>query len=216
MEAVIEHISARKIIPIAIFDDPGKAVPLAHALLAGSCDVVEISFRSPTAAASVAEIVAEVPEMFVGAGSLLSVDDVSLAVSTGASFGIAPGFDPSVVKAAAEAGFPFVPGFFTPSNVTQALSFGCEVQKFFPAELMGPEFLNASLAAFNHKHNLKVIAAGGINPDNIARWMVVPQVIACAASWVCPKEMIEAEDWAGITARVQQLLALAHSVAPAE
>ncbi|MBQ8723044.1 MAG: bifunctional 4-hydroxy-2-oxoglutarate aldolase/2-dehydro-3-deoxy-phosphogluconate aldolase, partial [Opitutales bacterium] len=102
-------------------------------------------------------------------------------------------------------------GFFTPSNVTQALSFGCEVQKFFPAESMGPAFLSASLAAFNHKHNLKVIAAGGITPENIARWLVVPQVVACGASWVCPKEMIEAEDWAGITARVQQLLAIAHS-----
>ena len=76
---------------------------------------------------------------------------------------------------------------------------------------MGPAFLSASLAAFNHKHNLKVIAAGGITPENIARWLVVPQVIACGASWVCPKEMIEAEDWAGITARVQQLLAIAHS-----
>ena len=211
MEAVIEHLSARKIIPIAIFDDPNKAVPLAHALLSGGCDVVEISFRSPTAAASIAEIVADVPEMFVGAGSLLSVDDVSEAVSAGATFGIAPGFAPSVVKSAAEAGFPFVPGFFTPSNVTQALSFGCEVQKFFPAESMGPAFLSASLAAFNHKHNLKVIAAGGITPENIARWLVVPQVIACGASWVCPKEMIEAEDWAGITARVQQLFAIAHS-----
>ncbi|MBQ7331742.1 MAG: bifunctional 4-hydroxy-2-oxoglutarate aldolase/2-dehydro-3-deoxy-phosphogluconate aldolase [Opitutales bacterium] len=215
MEAVIDHRSARKIIPISIFDDPNKAVPLAHALLAGGCDVVEISFRSSSAAASIAEIVADVPEMFVGAGSLLSVDDVSEAISAGASFGIAPGFDPSVVKAAAEAGFPFVPGFFTPSNVTQALSFGCEVQKFFPAESVGPAFLTASLAAFNHKHNLKVIAAGGINPENVARWLVVPQVVACGASWVCPKDMIEAEDWAGITARAQQLCAVAHSVVPA-
>lgn len=215
MEAVIEHLSARKIIPIAIFDDPNKAVPLSHALLAGGCDVVEVSFRSPSAAASIAEIVADVPEMFVGAGSLLSVDDVSEAVSSGASFGIAPGFDPSVVKAAAEAGFPFVPGVFTPSNVSQALSFGCTVQKFFPAESVGPAFLSASLAAFSHKHDLKVIAAGGIGPENITRWLVLPQVVACGASWVCPKEMIEAEDWAGITARVQQLCAIAHSAVPA-
>lgn len=212
MEAVIEHLAARKVIPIAVLDAPEKAVPLARALLAGGCDIIEVSFRSPVAAASIAEIVAEVPEMVVGAGSLLSVEDVSEAASAGAGFGIAPGFDPAVVKAAAEAGFPFIPGFLTPSNVTQALSFGCEVQKFFPAEPMGPAFLDASLAAFRHKHSLKVIAAGGVTPENIVRWVSVPQVIACGASWICPKPMIEAEDWSGITARVQQLMALAHSV----
>ena len=210
MEAVIEHLSARKIIPIAIFDDSEKAVPLARALLAGGCDIVEVSFRSPSAAASIANIVADVPEMVVGAGSILSVEDVSLAASVGASFGIAPGFDPSVVKTAAEAGFPFIPGVLTPSNVTQALSFGCDVQKFFPANPMGPAFLSSSLAAFAHKPGLKMVAAGGITPENIGQWLMVPQVIACAASWVCPKEMIEAEDWIGIAARVQQLMALAH------
>lgn len=214
METVIEHLSSLRVIPIAIFDDPEKAVPLARALLAGGCDVVEVSFRSAAAPASVANIAAEVPEMFVGAGSLLSVDEVSVAASAGASFGIAPGFDPSVVKAASDAGFPFVPGFLTPSNVTQALSFGCEVQKFFPAEPIGPAVLTASLAAFNHKHNLKVIAAGGITPDNIGRWLAVPQVVACGASWVCPKAMIEAEDWAGITARTQQILSVAAGAVP--
>lgn len=213
METVIEHLSGLRIIPIAIFDDPKKAVPLARALLAGGCDVIEVSFRSPSAPASVADLAAEVPEMVVGAGSLLSADDVSAATSAGASFGIAPGFDPAVVKAANEAGFPFIPGFLTPSNVTQALSFGCEVQKFFPAEPIGPAFLTASLAAFNHKHNLKIIAAGGITPENIGRWIAVPQVIACGASWICPKELIEAENWDAITQRVQQILAAARQAA---
>jgi len=202
METVIEHLSANQIVPIAIFEDPAKAVPLAHALLAGGSDVVEISFRSETAAASIAALAAEVPEMFVGGGSLLSLDDVSAATSAGASFGIAPGFDPAVVKAAASAGFPFIPGFLTPSNVSQALSFDCYVQKFFPAEPLGPAGLIATLAAFSHKHDLKVIAAGGITPETVGRWVCVPQVIACASSWICPKEMIEAEDWAGITERV--------------
>lgn len=216
MDAVIEHIACLRVVPIAIFDDPAKAVPLAHALLAGGSNVVEISFRSPAAAASVANIVAEVPEMFVGAGTLLSTEEISVAASAGASFGIAPGFDPAVVKAASGAGFPFVPGFLTPSNVTQALSFGCEVQKFFPAEPIGPAVLTASLAAFSHKHNLKVIAAGGITPENIGRWLAVPHVIACGASWICPQEMIEAEDWNGIADRVRQMhAAAAQAVAPA-
>jgi len=210
MEAVIEHLSARKIIPIAIFDDPEKAVPLSRALLAGGCDIVEISFRSPSAAASIANIVADVPEMVVGAGSILSVEDVSLAASAGAGFGISPGFDPAVVKAATEAGFPFIPGVLTPSNVTQALSFGCDVQKFFPAEPMGAAFLSSALAAFTHKPELKIVAAGGVTPENIASWLSVRQVIACASSWVCPREMVEAEDWGGITARVQHLVSNAH------
>ena len=101
-------------------------------------------------------------------------------------------------------------------NVTQALSFGCEVQKFFPAEPIGPAVLTASLAAFSHKHNLKVIAAGGITPENIGRWLAVPHVIACGASWICPQEMIEAEDWNGIADRVRQMhAAAAHAVASA-
>ncbi len=211
METVIEHLAARRIIPIAFFDDPAKAVPLARALLEGGCDIVEIPFRSPSAAASVAELSATVPEMFVGAGSLLSVDDVSAATSAGASFGVAPGFDPFVVKAAADAGFPFIPGFLTPSNVTQALSFGCEVQKFFPAEPVGQRMLTAALAEFSHRRELKVVVAGGITPENIGNWMAVPQVIACGASWVCPKELIEGEDWAGIAERVRQISAAAHA-----
>lgn len=207
METVIEHLSSNRIIPIAIFDDSAKAVPLARALLEGGSDVVEISFRSASAPASIATLAAEVPEMFVGAGSLLSVDEISTAASAGASFGIAPGFDPAVVKAAAGAGFPFIPGFLTPSNVSQALSFNSYVQKFFPAEPLGPGVLTATLAAFNHKHDLKVIAAGGITPETVGRWIVVPQVIACASSWICPKEMIESEDWNGIIERVRAVRA---------
>lgn len=209
METVIEHLSAMRVVPVAIIDDSEKAAPLARALLAGGCDVMEVSFRSPAAAAAIDDIVAEVPEMFVGVGSLLSVDDVSVATSSGATFGLAPGFESTVVKSAADAGFPFIPGFLTPSNVIQSLAFGCEVQKFFPAAPMGVEFLKASLATFSHKTNLRVIAAGGITPENVASWLAVPQVIACCSSWACPREMIAAEDWAGITARVQQLVAAA-------
>lgn len=214
METVIEHLSELRIIPIAVIDDPAKAVPLAKALLAGGCDIIEVSFQSDAAPTAIVNIATEVPEMCVGAGVLLSADEVSTATSAGASFGISPGFDPAVVKAAAEAGFPFISGFLTPSNVAQALSFGCEVQKFYPAEPIGPAVLQASLSTFSHKHNFKVVAAGGITPENIGRWLAVPQVLACGASWICPREMIEAEDWAGITARVRQMLAAAHQVSP--
>lgn len=214
MDTVIEHLSANRIIPIAIFDDPAKAIPLARALLEGGSNVVEISFRSETAPASIASLAAEVPEMFVGGGSLLTIDDVSAATSAGASFGIAPGFDPAVVKAAASAGFPFIPGFLTPSNVSQALSFDCKVQKFFPAEPLGPAVLTATLAAFNHKHDLKVIAAGGITPETVGLWVGIPQVIACASSWICPKEMIESEDWNGITERVLAIRTAIASATP--
>lgn len=213
METVIEHFASQRVIPIANFDDPEKAVPLAKALLAGGCRVVEISFRSPLAApVSIASITAEIPGMFVGAGSLLSTEDVSTAAAAGASFGLAPGFDPNVVKAAADAGFPFVPGALTPSNMTQALSYGCTVQEFFPADPVGPVLLTAALAAFTHKHELKIIAEGGITPETAPAWLAVPQVIAVAVSWVCPKEMIDAEDWAGISLRAQKMLATAGGV----
>ena len=214
METVIEHFTAERVIPIANFDDPEKAIPLAHALLAGGCRIIEVSFRSAKAAASVAAIASEIPEMFIGAGSLLTQDDVSTATAAGASFGIAPGYDPNVVKAAQEAVFPFIPGFLTPSNMSQALSFGCSVQKFFPAESAGPVMLQAALAAFTGRYDIKVVAAGGITPENAARWFAIPQVIAVGASWICPKELIEAQEWPEITRRAQALIA-ALSGAPA-
>ena len=209
MDAIIEHLSALRIIPFATINDAEKAVPLAHALIAGGCDVVSVSFRSADAATAISNIAVNVPEMFVGAGSVLSSEDVSAAHVAGARFAMAPGFDPIVVDCALAAGLPIIPGCMTPSNMSRTLVQGCNVQNFFPAEPLGVDVLAAILSAFQHT-GVKVIATGGINSDNIGKWLALQDVVACGASWLCPSELIDAEDWAEITRRTQETLAKVH------
>lgn len=209
MEAIIEHFSKQRIIPFATIEDPEKAVPLAQALLAGGSDIVSISFQSPNAEESIQAIASAFPEMFVGAGAVAGVDEISAAHIAGARFALAPGFDPIVVDAAIAAGLPIIPGMMTPSNLSRALLQGCRVQNFFPATVLGPEMLKAILSAFRHK-GVKIIATGGIDADNIADWLAIPDVIACGASWICPEELIAAEAWDEITFRMQETLARIH------
>lgn len=209
MKAIIEHLSELRVIPFATIDDPEKAIPLAQALLAGGSDVVSVSFQSPTAAESIQQIATAFPEMWVGAGSVTGVDEISAAHIAGARFALAPGFDPIVVDAAFAAGLPVIPGMMTPSNLSRSLLQGCKIQNFFPATVLGPEMLKAILSAFRHK-GVKVVATGGIDADNIADWLAIPDVIACGASWICPEELIAAEAWDEITARMQETLAKVH------
>lgn len=209
MKAIIEHLSELRVIPFATIDDPEKAIPLAQALLAGGSDVVSVSFQSPTAAESIQQIATAFPEMWVGAGSVTGVDEISAAHIAGARFALAPGFDPIVVDAAFAAGLPVIPGMMTPSNLSRSLLQGCKIQNFFPATVLGPEMLKAILSAFRHK-GVKVVATGGIDADNIADWLAIPDVIACGASWICPEELIAAEAWGEITARMQETLAKVH------
>ena len=209
MKSIIEHLSELRVIPFATIDDPEKAIPLAQALLAGGSDVVSVSFQSPTAAESIQQIATAFPEMWVGAGSVTGVDEISAAHIAGARFALAPGFDPIVVDAAFAAGLPVIPGMMTPSNLSRSLLQGCKIQNFFPATVLGPEMLKAILSAFRHK-GVKVVATGGIDADNIADWLAIPDVIACGASWICPDELIAAEAWDEITARMQETLAKVH------
>ncbi|MBR5621784.1 MAG: bifunctional 4-hydroxy-2-oxoglutarate aldolase/2-dehydro-3-deoxy-phosphogluconate aldolase [Opitutales bacterium] len=209
MKSIIEHLSELRVIPFATIDDPEKAIPLAQALLAGGSDVVSVSFQSPTAAESIQQIATAFPEMWVGAGSVTGVDEISAAHIAGARFALAPGFDPIVVDAAFAAGLPVIPGMMTPSNLSRSLLQGCKIQNFFPATVLGPEMLKAILSAFRHK-GVKVVATGGIDADNIADWLAIPDVIACGASWICPEELIAAEAWDEITARMQETLAKVH------
>ncbi len=209
MEAVLEHISALHVIPFATINDADKAIPLAMALKAGGCDVVSISFRSKFAAEAIQAISTGMPEIFVGAGSVLSVEDISTAHVAGARFAMAPGFDPLVVDAAASAGLPFIPGVLTPSNLSRCFVRNCRVQAFFPARPMGVTFLNSLLSAFRHT-GVKIIATGGITAATVADWLSIPDVIACGASWICPENLIDAGDWDEIARRMRETLDNVH------
>lgn len=207
MKTLLNRLCAIKIVPVVVLQDVEKAVPLAQTLLDSGCGCMEITFRTPAAAASIARIVKEVPEMLVGAGTLLTPEQVRQAHEARASFGVAPGFDPLVVKAAGELDFLFVPGIATASEMSQALSLGCLFQKFFPAEAAGGvNMLKSLLAAFRHT-GVRIMPTGGINAGNIGTWLEIPEVVACGGSWMCETSLIQQNNWQEVGTRTRQALA---------
>ena len=131
---VVETLKKAGVVPVIVIEDEAKAVPLARALVKGGLPVLEVTFRTKAAAGAIAKIKAEVPEAVVGAGTLLTPEQVRAAVAAGAAFGVAPGFDPVVVATAKAVGLPMVPGIATASELSQALTAGAPMVKFFPAE----------------------------------------------------------------------------------
>lgn len=206
MDTILAALSALKLVPVVVLNDAEKAVPLARTLMEAGCNGIEITFRTEAAAASISRIAAEVPGMLIGAGTLLTAEQVERAKAAGATFGVAPGFDPAVVSAARASGFPFIPGVATASEMSQALTLGCVFQKFFPAEPAGgTKMLNALLAAFRHT-GVRIMPTGGIGAGNIKDWLAIPEVVACGGSWICEAKLIDAEDWAEIGRRTREAL----------
>ena len=181
-----------------VIDDASKAVPLAKALVAGGLNVLEVTFRTSAAAESIAAIKREVPGAIVGAGTVLTPEMAKAAKDAGAEFGVAPGFDPAVVSAAKELGLPFVPGVATASELSQALTAGAKLVKFFPAEAAGGvKMIKNLLGAFRFT-GVKFMPTGGINLSNVRDYLAVPEVVACGGTWIVPKDAVAAGDWAAI------------------
>ena len=164
---IVETLKSAGIIPVIVIEDEAKAVPLANALVAGGLPVLEVTFRTKAAAGAIAKIKAEVPGAIVGAGTLLTKEQVKAAKEAGAVFGVAPGFDPVVVSYAQEIGLPMVPGIATASELSQALTAGVPMVKFFPAEAAGGvKMIKNLLGAFRFT-GVKFMPTGGINATNV-------------------------------------------------
>jgi 2-dehydro-3-deoxyphosphogluconate aldolase / (4S)-4-hydroxy-2-oxoglutarate aldolase len=203
----IDRIAEIGVLPVIAIENPEHAVPLADALLAGGLPVAEITFRTSAAAEVIARMARERPALLVGAGTLLDRISLDVAKKSGAQFGLAPGFDAEVVDHAADAGFPFVPGIMTPSELSAAMRRGAPVVKFFPAATVGgPEALKAIGAPFAHL-GLKFIPTGGVTLANLADWLKVPGVAAVGGTWIARTEDIRAERWDQITANAREAVA---------
>lgn len=197
--ALASTIAATGIIAVLIIDREEDAVPLARALLAGSVNVMELTLRTPAAIPALRRIRAEVPEMIGGVGTILSLDQLAETVAAGAAFGVAPGVNPRILAAARDAGLSFAPGVCTPSDMEIAIEAGCKLLKFFPAEPMGGlAYLKAAAAPYLHL-GVKFVPLGGINGKNMASYLADPLIAALGGSWLAPKELIAAQDWAAIT-----------------
>ena len=177
------------------------AVPLAKALLAGGIDAIELTLRTPAAMDALKSICADVPEMLIGVGTILTPETAREVSDAGADFGVSPGMNPRVVRAALDVGLPFAPGICTPSDLEAAIELGCRFVKFFPAEASGGiPFLRSMSAPYKHL-GIQYFPLGGLNANNIVEYLKEPNVPTVGGSWIVQQELVDNEDWAGITAR---------------
>ncbi|NSW89066.1 MAG: bifunctional 4-hydroxy-2-oxoglutarate aldolase/2-dehydro-3-deoxy-phosphogluconate aldolase [Firmicutes bacterium] len=197
MNEVLKSIGDLGIVPVVKIDDAKDAVPLGRALLEGGLPVAEITFRTAAAEEAIKNISRELPDILVGAGTVLSVDQVKRAVDAGAKFIVSPGFNPSVVKYCVDNDIPITPGCSSPTDIEMALGFGLEVVKFFPAESLGGiDTLKAISAPYGM---MKFIPTGGINASNINQYLAFNKVLACGGSWMVKDELIKNGNFEEIT-----------------
>lgn len=206
---MIKTLGDAGIIPVIVIEDIEKAVPLARALVKGGLPVLEVTFRTACAAEAIAKIKAEVPGAVLIAGTVLKLEQLVAARAAGAEACVAPGFDPEIVKAANALGMPFCPGVATASELSQALSLGCRMVKFFPAESAGGvKYIKDLLGAFRWT-GVKIMPTGGVKPTNVADYLAVPEIICCGGTWIAPKDAVAANDWAKIEALASDAAAIA-------
>ncbi|WAP69745.1 bifunctional 4-hydroxy-2-oxoglutarate aldolase/2-dehydro-3-deoxy-phosphogluconate aldolase [Jiella pelagia] len=209
MSDVFDVISTIGVVPVIAIDSVEHAVPLADALLAGGLGVAEITFRTEAAADVMARLRDQRPELLLGAGTVLSPDQVKRAMDAGAAFALAPGFDPAVVAAAEAAGLPFAPGIMTPSDISLATARGCRLMKFFPATPAGgPSMLKNINAPFAHLR-AKYIPTGGVTLDTMSEWLSLPEIAAVGGTWIAKPEDMRAGDWQAIEAKARAAVARA-------
>ena len=210
MSDVLKRIGEIGIVPVIAMSDVEKAVPLAKALLAGGIPCAEVTFRTAEGEECIRRIAAEVPEILVGAGTVLTPEQAIHAKNAGAKFVVSPGFNPRVVKFCIENDIHIVPGCSTPSDMEAAMEFGLDTVKFFPAEQAGGlAYIKACAAPYT---NLRFMPTGGINAANIGTYLGFSKIIACGGSWMVTKELIDSGNFDEITRLCNEAVKIVKSV----
>ena len=193
MNDVLKKISSIGIVPVVKIDDAKGAVPLAKALIDGGLPCAEVTFRTDAAEEAISLISNAYPEMLVGAGTVLTTEQVDRATAAGAKFIVSPGLNPTVVKYCIDKGVPVTPGCSNPSDIEAAIALGLDVVKFFPAEAAGGLSMIKAMSA--PYVNVKFMPTGGINAKNLCEYLDFPKIIACGGSWMVKDSLIAAGDW---------------------
>ena len=193
----LTRIETAGVVPVVVIENAADAVPAARALLAGGVDVMEITFRTDAAAESIRAVAQECPEMLVGAGTVLTLEQCRLAVSLGAKFIVSAGLDEEVVRWCVENGVPVLPGVATPTEIMAAMRLGLRVVKFFPANVYGG--LSAMKALSGPFGGIRFIPTGGVNEKNLSDYLAAPFIHAVGGSWLCSKADIAAHNFEKIT-----------------
>ena len=193
MNEILEKIQKIGIVPVVVLDDAKDAAPLAKALCEGGLPCAEVTFRTAAAEESIRIMAKEFPEMLVGAGTVLTTEQVDRAVNAGAKFIVSPGLNPTVVKYCVDKGIPVTPGTSNPSDVEMAISLGLDVVKFFPAEQAGGiNMIKAMAAPYTQ---MKFMPTGGINAKNINSYLAFDKILACGGSWMVKKDLVAAGEF---------------------
>ena len=194
---VMTRLANSIVVPVVVLDKAEDAVPTAKAMAAGGVDTMEITFRTACAPEAIKAVAENCPEVCVGAGTVLNLEQAKLAVEMGAKFIVSPGFSEEVVAWCVENGIPVAPGCVTPTEIMAALKHGLKMIKFFPANVYGG--LNAMKNLSAPFVGVKFLPTGGVNAANIKEYIDAPFIHAVGGSWVCPKADIAAGNWEKIT-----------------
>ena len=206
LEAILRR---SPVMPVVVIDDAAQALPLARALLAGGIRSIEITLRTSAALEAIRAIAAEIEDMAVGAGTVLSAADLDAAARAGAHFAVSPGSTPALLAAAAAQRLPWLPGVATASEVMSLREGGYRLLKFFPAAAAGGAALLKSL--HGPLPDVRFCPTGGIGVESASTWLALPNVICVGGSWLTPGDRLRAADWGAIEALARQAVALRRS-----
>ena len=210
MNEVLEKIQKIGIVPVVVLDDAKDAAPLAKALCEGGLPCAEVTFRTAAAEESIRIMAKEFPEMLVGAGTVLTTEQVDRAVAAGASVIVSPGFDPEIVDYCISKNIPVMPGIVTPSELAQAVKRGLTRVKFFPATAAGGiKMIKAMCAAYT---NVRIMPTGGINTANLEEFLSCDKIFCCGGSWMVKGDMIKAGEFDKIKDMTAEAVALVKKI----
>jgi 2-dehydro-3-deoxyphosphogluconate aldolase/(4S)-4-hydroxy-2-oxoglutarate aldolase len=211
-ETITKKIEVSALVAVLVVDDAANAVPLAKALLRGGVDVIELTLRTPAAFDALLKIKAEVPEITVGIGTILTPVQVREAKDYGADFGVAPGFNPTVLKSAKILGLPYAPGVSTASEIEAAYEMYCGTLKLFPAESLGGlSYLKSVNAPYAHL-GIRYIPLGGIGIGNLKAYLENEAVLAVGGSWLAPRNLINEKNWDRISKNCEEAIGIVREV----
>ena len=202
MHEVLERIKEMGIVPVVVIDDVKNAIPLAKALCEGGLPCAEVTFRTDAAEEAIRIMAEQFPDMLIGAGTVLTIDQVDRAVAAGAKFIVSPGLNPNIVKYCVDKGILITPGCMSPSDIEIALENGLEVVKFFPAEPAGGLKMIKAVAA--PYVNMKFMPTGGINIKNVKEYLLYDRIVACGGSWMVKDSLMKSGEFDKITELVKE------------
>ena len=210
MKTLEERFYDYAVVPVVVLNDADDAIPLADALIKGGLPCAEVTFRTDAAEESIRRICESFPDMLVGAGTVLTTEQVERAYKAGAKFIVSPGFDPEIIDCCISIGLPVLPGCITPSEIAQAVKRGLKVVKFFPAEQSGGVAMIKAMAA--PYSMVKFMPTGGISTKNLADYLSCDKILCCGGSWMVKEDLIKSGSFDKITDMTKEATALARSI----